>query len=196
LQDLPDGALHVTDRMPPLSRDEQSPAQRDAAGVFKAQRNTEVFGPFLPLLRSPELMLRLQQVGLHCRYNSAIGLRLTEFAILMVARRWSQKVEWAIHAPIAAEAGVSPETIRALLAGKRPDAMAEDEMIVFDAVAEVWDSGGWCDETYARMTARFGEDGVIDLLGTIGYYAAIAQIMNVARTAAPGGFEMPDLAKT
>jgi 4-carboxymuconolactone decarboxylase len=152
-----------------------------------------VFGPFVPLLRSPELMLRCQQVGIHCRYNSAMGLRLTEFAILMVARRWSQNVEWAIHAPIAADAGVGSETIAALLEGRRPDMMAEDEAVVFDAVCDLWDSGGWSDSTYAAMTSRFGEAGVIDLIGTVGYYALLAQVMNVARTDAPGGYVMPPL---
>jgi 4-carboxymuconolactone decarboxylase len=183
----------MSDRMPPLSSEAQSPEQREAAALFKAQRNIEVFGPFVPLLRSPELMLRLQQVGIHCRYNSAMGLRLTEFAILMVARRWSQKVEWAIHAPIAKEAGVADATIAALLRGERPASMAEDEAMMFDAVHEIWEGGGWSDATYASMTAQFGEKGVIDLIGTIGYYATIAQVMNVARTEAPGGFEMPPL---
>jgi 4-carboxymuconolactone decarboxylase len=185
----------MTDRMPPIALQAQTPAQLAASAVFKQQRNTEVFGPFVPLLRSPELMLRCQQVGIHCRYNSAIGLRLTEFAILMVARRWSQKVEWAIHAPIAADAGVAPGTIADLLEGKRPGLMAQDEAAVFDAVCELWNSGGWSDATYGAMTARFGEAGVIDLVGTVGYYAMIGQVMNVTRTDAPGGYEIPPMAR-
>jgi 4-carboxymuconolactone decarboxylase len=102
-------------------------------------------------------------------------------------------VEWAIHAPIAAEAGVSDATIAALLEGRRPPAMAEDEAFVFDAVQELWSAGGWCDATYGAMLARFGEAGIIDLVGTVGYYATIAMVMNVARTAAPGGYVMPRL---
>jgi 4-carboxymuconolactone decarboxylase len=180
----------MTDRMPPIAAEAE---QRAASDAFRAQRNVDVFGPFVPLLRSPELMLRLQQVGIHCRYNSAMGLRLTEFAILMVARRWNQKVEWAIHAPVAAEAGVAPATIAALLAGERPVVLAEDEALVFDSVCELWSTDCWTDAMYATMTKRFGDRGVIDLIGTIGYYATIAQVMNVARTEAPGGFSMPEL---
>jgi 4-carboxymuconolactone decarboxylase len=183
----------MTDRMPQLAPDAMTPEQRAAAEEFRGMRGNAVFGPFVPLLRSPELMLRFQKVGGHCRYRSAMGLRLTEFAILMVARRHSQSVEWAIHAPIAAEAGVAADTIEALLQGRRPPAMAADEAMVFDAVTELWSHDGWSDATYAAMLERFGEAGVIDLVGTVGYYATIAMIMNVARTEAPGGYRMPRL---
>jgi 4-carboxymuconolactone decarboxylase len=187
---MPDG---THDRMPPLADAEMTPAQREAAEAFRSKRGNPVFGPFVPLLRSPELMLRLQAVGGHCRYRSAIGLRLTEFAILMVARRHGQAVEWAIHAPIAASEGVADETISALLEGRRPPAMAADEAMVFDAIMELWAHDGWSDATYEGMRARFGEAGVIDLVGTVGYYATLALVMNVARTEAPGGFRMPPL---
>lgn len=181
----------MTDRMPPIPEAQMTPEQRAAADEFKGMRGNAVFGPFVPLLRSPDLMLRFQKVGGHCRYRSAMGLRLTEFAILMVARRFDQNVEWAIHAPIAREAGVSPGTIAALLEGRRPPEMADDEAMVFDAVHELWLMKTWCDATYARMVERFGEAGIIDLIGTVGYYATIAMVMNVARTAAPDGFRMP-----
>jgi 4-carboxymuconolactone decarboxylase len=92
--------------MPPLPPEQLTPEQAAAAQAFAGDRGTPVFGPFVPLLRSPDLMLHLQRVGAHCRYRSAIGLRLTEFVILLVARRHAQSVEWAIHAPIAAESGV------------------------------------------------------------------------------------------
>ncbi len=183
----------MTDRMPPLPPEQLTPEQAAAAQAFAGDRGTPVFGPFVPLLRSPDLMLHLQRVGAHCRYRSAIGLRLTEFVILLVARRHAQSVEWAIHAPIAAESGVEGETIAAILEGRRPPGMSADESLVFDAVHELWDHRGWSDATYAAVNERFGEAGIIDLVGTVGYYATLAMVMNVARTAAPGDFRMPPL---
>ena len=183
----------MTDRMPPLPPEDLTPPQASAAAAFASDRGTPVFGPFVPLLRSPELMLHLQRVGAHCRYGSAIGLRLTEFTILLVARRLDQSVEWAIHAPIAAEAGVAEATIAAILEGRRPTGMQEDEALVFDAIHELWDASGWSDPTYAAVLSRYGEMGVIDLVCTVGYYTTLAMVMNVARTDAPGGFRMPRL---
>jgi 4-carboxymuconolactone decarboxylase len=95
------------DRMPPLADDAMTPAQKAAAEQFRALRGVDLDGPFVPLLRSPGLLQVLHQVGLHCRYNNALGLRLSEFIILNVARRYDQSVEWAIHAPIAEKAGVT-----------------------------------------------------------------------------------------
>jgi 4-carboxymuconolactone decarboxylase len=183
----------MSDRMPPIAPQQMTPEQTEAAHAFALSRGKPVFGPFVPLLRSPELMLRLQSVGEHCRYHNAIGLRLSEFVILLVARRLNQSVEWAIHAPIAAEVGVSADTIRAVLEGRRPVEMSVDEALVYDAVHELWLSGGWSDITYGGVLARFGEPGVVDLVGTVGYYSTLAMVMNVARTEAPGGYQMPRL---
>lgn len=181
------------DRLPPLTDAQMTDPQREAAAHFGATRGTGVFGPFVPLLRSPDLLKPLQQVGAYCRYNSAMGVRLTEFVILMVARRLTQTVEWAIHAPIARENGVSDETMAAIMDGRRPATMPEDEAMVYDAVTELWTHHGWCDATYDAMLARFGERGIIDLVGTVGYYSTIGMVMNVARTEIPDPFRMPRL---
>lgn len=179
------------DRLPPIPPGDLTVEQAAACERFRAVRGNAVFGPFVPLLRSPELMLRLQSVGEYCRYRSAMGVRLTEFAILMVARRHDQPVEWAIHAPIAASAGVDPSVIDDLAADRRPAAMTEDEALVFDTVRAVWDTGGLTDAAWAAAVARFGEAGLIDLIATVGYYATIAQVMNAARTTVPPGPTLP-----
>jgi 4-carboxymuconolactone decarboxylase len=181
------------DRMPPIAAADQSPEQREASGQFEASRGVAVFGPFVPLLRSPALMLRVQKVGEYCRYENVLGLRLTEFIILMVARRHNQPLEWAIHAPIAAKAGVSPEVIAALGEGRRPATMAPDEALIHEALQEMWAHDRWSDATYAAVRERFGEHGLVDLVATAGYYALLANVMNVARTAAPGGAVLPVL---
>jgi 4-carboxymuconolactone decarboxylase len=181
------------DRMPPIAPDLMTSAQKAAAQQFRAKRGVDIDGPFVPLLRSPGLLEPLHQVGLHCRYNNALGLHLSEFIILIVARRFNQSVEWAIHAPIAEKAGVTPQTIDALLEGRRPPAMTADEAMVYDAIGEIWDSHGWSDITYTGIQKRFGDTGIIDLVGTVGYYSTLAMVMNATRTESPGAYRMPPL---
>lgn len=108
------------ERMPEIPDGSLSPAQAEAAAAFRAERGVPVFGPFVPLLRSPELMLCASRMGQYLRYGSVLPLRISEFAILVVAREWSQPVEWAIHHPIALKAGVAPETAQALAEGAAP----------------------------------------------------------------------------
>ena len=47
------------------------------------------------------------------------------------------------------------------------------------------------DATYARAVAKFGEQGVIDLLGVVGYYNFLAIVLNATRTPMPDGLPEP-----
>lgn len=181
----------MTDRMPELPADALTEAQRAAAETFQAERGVPVFGPFTPLLRSPDLMNCASRMGLYLRYNSVLPLRISEFTILIVARDWSQQVEWHIHHPIALKAGVAPETADAIAQGRRPTTMSDDETLAYDFSTELQRNRAVSDATYAAVVARFGEQGAIDLTGINGYYALLAMTMNVARTALPDGAPRP-----
>lgn len=175
----------MKDRMPPLEPGQMDDAQRKAAEALMAGPRKGVFGPFIPLMRSPELMDRLQRVGEYLRFGSAVPGRLNEFAMCVVARHWTNQFEWAVHYPLAAKAGVAKATLDALGEGRRPDGMAEDETLVHDFLAELLATHGVSDATYATARDALGEQGVIDLLGLAGYFAALCMVMNVARTPAP-----------
>jgi len=180
-----------TDRMPPLAPADQTPAQREAAETFATIRDQPVFGPFVPLHRSPDLMLRLAPVGDFMRKELVFGVRLAEIAILFTARRYDQPVEWAIHSQIAAKAGLPAHVIAALAEDRRPADMTEDEALIWDAVAEIDRARRLSDATYAALSGRFGEQGVVELAALMGYYQLLATVMNCARTAAPDGPALP-----
>jgi len=173
------------DRMPPIPPDRLTPAQQAAAEEIASGRRGGVYGPFVPALRSPELARRLQALGEYLRYDLALAPRLREMAILLTAREWSQDVEWAIHAPVALDAGLLPEVVDAIADGRRPPAMREDEALLHDFVEALLRRHEVGDDTYARAIQAFGEQGVIDLVAAVGYYATLAMIMNVARTPPP-----------
>lgn len=173
------------ERLPALAPEALTEAQKAAAAEFLELRKTEVFGPFVPLLRSPELLRAANRMGLHLRYRSSLKLRVSELAILLVAREWSQQIEWQIHHPIALKAGLDPAVAEAAAEGRRPERMAEDEAAAWDFATELHRNKGVSDPTYARAKAAFGEQGVVELAGICGYYGLLAMTMNVARTALP-----------
>ena len=174
--------MTTSDRMPPLRPEQMNDAQRKAADELIAGPRKGVKGPFIALLRSPELLARLQKVGEYLRFQSALSTRINEFVTLIVARAYTQDFEWSVHLPLAAKAGTSEETLAALAQGRRPPAMAEDEAVAYDFTTELLARHGVCDATYARTVAVFGEQGLIDLVGLIGYFAAISMVLNVAHT--------------
>jgi 4-carboxymuconolactone decarboxylase len=126
-------------------------------------------------------------MGNYLRYNSALPPRLSEFVILLTARHWSQAYEWGVHQPIATTAGVPTETIRAIAEGRRPGGLTEDETILYDFCDELQRNQAVSDVTYARAASKFGERGVIDLVGIVGYYTLQAMVLNTARVPPDAG---------
>ena len=173
------------DRLPPLPLDQLDSQQRAAAQAIIAGPRGALYGPFVPLIRSPELMETAQRMGEYLRYRSAIGTRLSELAILVTARQWDQQVEWAIHAPLAAQNGIAPAVIDAIAERRTPESLLEDERAVHDFCIELQQNKRVSDATYARALALFGEHGVVDLMGINGYYTFLAMVMNGAQTAVP-----------
>lgn len=170
------------ERMPALPMNEMDDAQKAAAQELIAGPRGAVFGPFIPLLRSPELMNRLQKVGEYLRYQSALETRINEFVMLIVSRQWTQQFEWCMHYPLALKAGMKQEILDALAEGRRPSGMAQDEEIAYDICDELERTHGVSDTTYRRALDVFGERGILDMIGLIGYFNTVSMVMNVART--------------
>ncbi|MBV7537272.1 carboxymuconolactone decarboxylase family protein [Duganella sp. sic0402] len=181
----------MDDRLGPIPFAGMSAAQQVAAQAVIDGPRGALYGPFVPLIRSPELMSAAQRMGEYLRYRSAIGTRLTELAILVTARQWSQQVEWAIHAPIAREYGIAEEAIAAIAARQRPTRLLEDEALVYEFCVQLQQLQRVDDATYAAALAAFGEQGVVDLMGINGYYTFLAMVMNAARTPAPASSAAP-----
>src|SRR5262249_9655949 len=158
-----------------------SPAQQEAATEFATMRGQEVFGPFAVMLRSPEVMLRAAAMGDYMRYRTSLPPALNELIILIVARHWSQQFEWYVHQPMALKAGISPRIVAAVSKGRRPEAMSSDEAIIYEFATELLRLQNVNDSTYARAVERFGEHGVIDMIGVAGYYSFLSMMMNTAR---------------
>jgi 4-carboxymuconolactone decarboxylase len=183
------------DRMPPIPADKLTPAQKKSVELLAATpRGTAgVGGPFIPLLRSPELMDRLQAVGEHLRFHNSLPQKLVEMTILITARHWTQQYEWNAHYPLALKAGLKAAIADAVSVGRRPESMAEDEEAIYNFVSELLQNHSVSDPTYARVLMRFGEQGIIDAAGIVGYYSTLGMIMNVARTPAQLGSTAPRL---
>ena len=186
------GAAAAQDRMPPIPKDKMTDAQKKALEEVLASRGAGgAEGPFVPMLRSPELMNRLQTLGEYVRFHNSIGTKLTEFVILLTARQWTQQYEYNAHQPLALKAGLNQEIISAITEGRRPTGMAADEEIIYDFCSELRQNQSVSDATYARAVSKFGEQGVVDLTGLVGYYTTLAMIMNVARSPLPNGKKAP-----
>ncbi len=155
-----------------------TPEQARAVEEFKRLRGVEPFGPFIPLLTSPELMSRVSALGEYLRYRSALPPRLSEFAILVTATQWQQQFEWDIHAPIALKAGIPQNVIDALWADITPPNLDADLKVLYDLCTELHRDRRVSAVTRERAVKTFGEQGVMDAIGICGYYALLAMVLN------------------
>jgi 4-carboxymuconolactone decarboxylase len=170
--------------LPP--EDERSPEQKRAAEGIVAGPRGELLGPFVPLLHSPELTNRLQLVGEHLRFGSAIDDDLFELAVLTVARHWNQLFEWAMHRPLAEAAAVPGGVLDEVSHDRRPSSGRPELATVWDAVRELLTVGDLRDETY-RALEPLGSEVIVELVTAVGYYTTLALVMNVAGTVPPSG---------
>src|SRR5579872_7553261 len=119
------------ERMSEIPLDKMTPAQRSVAEAIMNGPRGRMSGPFNAWLRSPELADRLQKVGEYVRFQTSLDKRVNEMAILMTAQAWGASYEWYAHAPLAIKAGLDPEIVKAIGAGRKPEKMKDDEAIVW-----------------------------------------------------------------
>lgn len=199
-------AVHAQEserRFKVLTTEEMTTAQRELAVSIRsgpraavtgsaANANTNSVGsPFNVFLRSPELGDSLQKTGSYIRFKSTLGFRLNELAILITARHWDAQYEWHAHHRLALQAGLNPQVAEDIAQGRKPTAMQPDEEIVYNFSQELHRNKKVSDATYKAALDKFGEQGVMDLIGVNGYYTLVAMVLNVDRTPIPGNAPLP-----
>src|SRR5436853_1888797 len=185
-------------KMPPrvsiLAEDKLTPAQRallDSIRSGPRGGSTTIRGPFAVFLHAPAFGELAQQLGGHCRFNTAVPPRLSEFAVLATAKLWRAQYEWFAHVPQAERAGVSKQTIRDLHRGRVPKSAPKDERAIYDFIQELYKTRRVSDRNFNRVKAILGEAATIEFVGILGYYVLISMILNVFRMPVPEGEPLP-----
>ena len=109
----------------------------------------------------------------------------------MAGRKWGAQYEFFAHRRIGIEAGLNPAILDAVALGQRPADMNGDETIVYEFVTDLLSTGQVSDARYGAAAARFGERGIMDLVGAVGYYSLVSMVLNVAQVPLPDGEQPP-----
>jgi 4-carboxymuconolactone decarboxylase len=186
-------------RFAPLKADELSPAQKAWADMIAPSPRNAKFGspPYRAYIRNPELAPRLSALSDYLRWNTTLPPRLSEFAILLTARQWTAQYEWFAHYPLALKAGLDPKILGNVAAGLRPENMREDEAALYDLVTALYRDKKVGDPVYKAAVDRFGERGVMDIIGIIGYYDLVSMTLITMQAGAPNDSvpPLPSLSK-
>lgn len=173
--------------MPPIPVAQMTAAQRLAAEEITSGPRGTLRGPFIPMLRSPEFMRRAQKLGEYLRFDNALPTAIKEFVILVIAAHHRQAYEWHVHCPLALQAGVARPIVTALAAGETPANLSSAQQAAYEFCLQLIKQCYVDDAGYAAMLTEFGEQGVMDLIGMVGYYTMLAMILNTAHSPLPDG---------
>jgi 4-carboxymuconolactone decarboxylase len=201
------------DRMPRIPPDQMTEAQKKAAEEFRKEQTAraeacrdpkmdqakctpyyfDVHGPMVPLLRSPEVMVAANALDNYLEFKTVLPHDLRELVILIAAREWTQQYVWNSHYTSGLKRGLNPEIVKAVAESRRPAGMSDDQAAVYDFCDELHRNHSVSDATYARVLAKFGEQGIIDMVSADGFYSFLSMVMNVARTPLAKGATAPPL---
>ena len=182
----------VGDRFKPLTYNEMTPEQKTMVDHMLAGERGGMGGPFNVLLRSPEMGDLGQQLGARMRFHSALPGNVRETVIILTARWWMAQYEWNAHKNAALQNGVSQAIVDAIAAGKRPAGMPAEMEIAYNLIDELLTTHQVTDSTFKAARDMFGERGVVDLIGVMGWYHTVSMLLNTDRYPLPDGAQ-PEL---
>jgi 4-carboxymuconolactone decarboxylase len=186
-------------RFAPLKAEELNPAQKAWADAITAPPRNAKFTnpPYRAYIRSPDLAPRLTALTEYLRWNTSLPPRLSEMAILITARQWTAQYEWFAHYPLAIKGGLDPKILSAIAQGKRPDNMKDDEAALYDLAMALYRDKKFSDPVYKAALEKFGERGIMDIIGIIGYYDLVSMTLITMQAGAPNDSvaPLPALAK-
>jgi 4-carboxymuconolactone decarboxylase len=141
--------------------------------------------PYRAYIYNPDLANRLTAMSEYLRWNTSLPPRLSELAILITARQWTAQYEWYAHYPLALKGGLDPKIADAIAAGKRPEAMKDDEAALYDLATGLYRDKKVSDPVYKAALEKFGERGIMDIIGIIGYYDLVSMTLITMQAGMP-----------
>lgn len=178
-------------RHPLLDETALTSEQQNVYDAIAGGKRGLVQGPLRVWLQSPKLADRAQALGEFCRYDTRLPPRLSELAILVTGAFWASGFEWAVHAPIAIQSGLSPKIVEDIRTGNKPNFQNKDEAVIYAYAHELHHAHRVSDETHRAAVELLGAEGVVELVGILGYYTLISMTINAFDVPLPKGMADP-----
>jgi 4-carboxymuconolactone decarboxylase len=176
-------------RLPPITEKNQVAAQDQAVFDGIVASRGAVQGPFTMFLHSPQLAGRIAHLGAYVRFDGSLDMRVRVLAAMTVAREFEAVYVWGAQSGGARRLGVPEATITAIRENHARGMPPEDAEIV-EFTRQLLRRHRVDEASFKKMQARFGNDGLIQLTGAIGYYSLLAMTVNACELEAAAGAEV------
>jgi 4-carboxymuconolactone decarboxylase len=180
-------------RFKAMTAEQLTPEQKIWADAISAPPRNAKFGnpPYRAYIQAPELATRLSALSDYLRWKTSLPARLSEMAILITAREWTAQYEWLAHYPLAIKGGLDVKIADTIALGKRPEGMKPDETALYDLVTDLYRDKKVSDASYKAAKDAFGERGIMDIIGIIGYYDLVSMTLNTMEAKMPNDSVKP-----
>lgn len=158
----------------PLVPETSSPEERRIGDIIFTDRGEEYGGPSAIMIKVPEYAERFDQLRQFLVRGSTLPRPLQQIAILVVVRKSMAQYAWQVRVNTSRELGIAEQVIEAIRDGSRPNFDDQDHAAIYDYVTELLDTNRVTEDTHARVQDFLGEAGLIELVGLVGLYAALA----------------------
>ena len=167
-------------RLPLIKREELSEEDRKLYDMAAGDTRSRVGlrGPAGIRLYSPRLTEAARQGNEYLRFNSGLGARLSELAILVTARELDHQFEWTAHEPAGLKAGLEPAIIDIVKYRKPLTGLGEKEAAIIRLGREAVGKRKVSSDTFARALKLFGKENLVNLVSLMGQYSATSILLN------------------
>lgn len=170
------------------SKDQLAPKDQAIAEAVVASRGG-IQGPFTMLLHAPQLASHLVNVGGYIRFQGSLDMRVRVLAAMVVAREFEAVYVWGAQTGSARRQGV-PETTIAAIREKHSKGVPPEDAQIIDFTRALLQKHRVDRALFDAVRARFGDEQLVELTGTIGYYSMLAMTVNACELEAGAGAEV------
>jgi 4-carboxymuconolactone decarboxylase len=161
-----------------------TPAQTTVFEHLTAGRG-RILGPYKIWIHSPTVASSMERIGTFLNKFSSLSKREVEIGILVIAQHWQGDYVRQAHIREGKAAGLSQETIDAILAGDDPKLVDAHERAVHRFAAALVGGAKLSDAAFAEIEQEPGREGIAEVLVLLGYYTSVALAMKVHEVPIP-----------
>jgi 4-carboxymuconolactone decarboxylase len=134
-------------------------------------------GPYTAYIRTPQFMRLNREMSNYLRSNSLPG-RLRQLLVLRTIKHWGAKFPWVVQVRNSIKEGLEQAFIDAIDQGQLPALTSPKDIAAFQVCTELLQTKQVSDESYKRAVELFGENGMVDIVATTGFFTMVSFTAN------------------
>src|ERR1700760_4101610 len=146
-------------RLIDLPPEQQTPEQKKVFEQLVAGRG-RILGPYKIWIHSPTVASGMEHIGTYLNKKGTLSEREVEIGILVIAQHWDANYVRQAHIKASKAAGLTDETIDAILAGRDPKLTDPHERAVHRFAAALAAGAKLSDAEFAEVETALGRDGI------------------------------------